>query len=68
MLGLILGVFVILLGVKAFTPSGIPFTREKNLTGVTAKIIGGVCILLGVAFFVGGVLSTLSVLNILGGR
>ena len=43
MLGLILGVFVVVLGAKAFTPTGIPLTREKNLTGATAKVIGAIC-------------------------
>ncbi len=47
MIGVILGAFTILLGVKAFTPSGLPLTRSKNLTGATAKVVGVVCILLG---------------------
>jgi hypothetical protein len=68
MLGLILGVFVILLGAKAFTPKGIPLTREKNLTGVTAKIIGVICILLGLAFLADGILASFSLLNLFSGN
>lgn len=68
MLGLILGVFVILLGAKAFTPAGIPLTKEKNLTGATAKIIGVVCILLGIVFLVDGVFASFSIFNLLSGR
>jgi hypothetical protein len=67
MLGLILGVFVILLGAKAFTEKGIPLTKEKNLTGTTAKIIGVVCILLGIAFIADGVLASFSIIKLLGG-
>ena len=67
MLGLILGVFVILLGAKAFTPAGIPLTKEKNLTGTTAKIIGVVCILLGVAFLADGLLASFSIFSLLSG-
>ena len=61
MLGLILGVFVVLLGLKAFSPNGIPFTKETSLTGIGAKIIGVVLIIFGVAMFIGGVLSAISV-------
>jgi len=65
MLGLILGVVVILLGVKAFTENGIPLTKEKNLTGTTAKVIGVICILLGILFILDGVLATFSIMNLL---
>ena len=70
MLGLILGVLVILLGAKAFTPTGIPLTKDKNLTGTTAKIIGAVCILLGIAFLADGILASFSIFNLMtgGGR
>ncbi len=63
MLGLILGVFVILLGAKAFTEKGLPLTKEKNLTGTTAKIIGVVCILLGLAFVADGLLASLNIFS-----
>ncbi|MDA7979215.1 MAG: hypothetical protein MPJ50_10670 [Pirellulales bacterium] len=61
MLVIILGVFTILLGAKAFTPKGLPLTNKKNLTGTPAKVIGIVCITLGAAFIVWGLLSVLSV-------
>ena len=68
MLGIILGVFVIILGAKAFSPTGIPLTREKKLTGTAAKIIGAVCIVLGVAFIADGVLASFSIWNLLSGN
>ncbi len=67
MLGLILGVFVILLGAKAFTEKGLPLTKEKNLTGTTAKIIGVVCILLGLAFVADGLLASLNIFRLVSG-
>ena len=67
LLGIILGIFVILLGAKAFTPKGLPLTKEKNLTGTPAKVIGVVCIVLGVAFIADGVLASFSIINLLGG-
>lgn len=67
MLGLILGVFVILLGAKAFTEKGIPLTKEKNLTGATAKIIGVICILLGLLFLADGLLASFSIVKLFSG-
>ncbi len=64
MLGLILGVFVIILGAKAFTASGIPFTREKNITGTPAYIIGGIVVLFGLALVVSGALSSLRLISL----
>jgi len=63
MLGLILGPLIILLGAKAFSETGIPLTREKNLTGTTAHIIGVVVILLGVAMFGLGIVGLLGILG-----
>ena len=54
MIGIILGVFTILLGAKAFTRTGLPLTSTKRLTGTTAKVIGVVCIFLGALFISGG--------------
>ena len=51
MISWILAVFVFILGAKAFTPTGIPLTRNKNLQGVPGKVCGVVCLLLG-AFLV----------------
>lgn len=45
MLSWIFAVFVILLGAKAFTKSGIPLTRTKNLHGVGGKVCGVLCFL-----------------------
>ncbi len=61
MLGLILGVAAIALGAKAFTPTGIPLTREKNLTGTTAKVIGTACVLFGGTLVLSGRFSMLRI-------
>lgn len=58
MLGIILGVMTIALGFKAFTPQGLPLTKKKSLAGSTAKVIGVICILLGLMLIVDGVFST----------
>ncbi len=66
MLGIILGVATILLGAKAFTEKGIPLTNKKNLTGSTAKTIGVICIVLGVALVAWGALGVMGALASLG--
>lgn len=45
----ILSVASIVLGFKAFTPAGLPLTREIRLTGKNARNVGGACIGVGVA-------------------
>ena len=67
MLGIILGVFTVLLGLKAFTPKGLPLTKTKNLTGTGAKVIGVVCVLLGAFFLFDGVMAAVNVVNRVGG-
>jgi hypothetical protein len=67
MLGIILGIFTIGLGVKAFTPTGLPLSKTKNLTGASARVIGVVCILLGAFFIADGVFGTMRILSLLSG-
>ena len=67
MLGIILGVFTILLGAKAFGPAGLPLSKSKNLTGPIAKVIGVICVLLGVLFIVDGVFGAAKILSLLSG-
>ncbi len=54
MLGLIIAVVVgigsIGLGLKGFTAKGLPLSKDKNITGTPAAIIGVVCILIGLGF------------------
>lgn len=54
MIGIVLGIFTILLGAKAFTPSGIPLTKTRHLTGGVAKGVGIACIVLGLLFIADG--------------
>jgi hypothetical protein len=54
MLGIILGVFTIILGMKGFTSAGIPLTKTKNVTGTTAHVIGIITIGLGALFILEG--------------
>ena len=60
MFEIIIGVAAIVLGLNAFSPSGLPWTRQKNLTGNTAKILGVVCILIGIGFFAMAAMGLLS--------
>lgn len=66
MIGIIIGVLAILLGLKAFTPSGLPLTKAKNLTGAGAKVIGVICVLLGALFVVDGIWGAAELLKMLG--
>jgi hypothetical protein len=45
-----LGGIAISLGCKGFTPKGLPWTKTKNITGTSAKILGALCMLIGAAF------------------
>jgi hypothetical protein len=49
-IGIAIGVGTILLGLKGFGTEGLPFTSSKRLTDTGAKIVGSICLLLGLAF------------------
>lgn len=51
---IVFGTAWVLLGAKAFSPSGLPVTRKTNINGLRAKLIGITCIAFGaiVIFFV----------------
>ncbi|REJ91786.1 MAG: hypothetical protein DWQ35_13870 [Planctomycetota bacterium] len=68
MIGIILGVFTILLGVKAFTSKGLPLTRQRNITGKPKITIGLLCILLGIVFISDGVFASFSILQLFRGN
>ena len=38
------------LGCKGFTPTGLPWSKNNNITGKPAEIIGAVCMIIGAAF------------------
>ena len=65
MLGIILGALTIGLGAKAFTPAGLPLSKTKNLTGTTAKVVGVICILLGVLFILDGLFGVVSMVALI---
>jgi len=54
MISLILGAFIIGLGLKGFSPAGIPWSKTRNVTGRKARVIGGLCVGLGVLFLLDG--------------
>lgn len=57
MIGIFIGVAAILLGAKGFTRDGLPFTSKKRLTGTAAKVVGVICLLVGLALIADGVYS-----------
>lgn len=54
MLGIILGIFTIMLGIKGFTEKGLPWSRTKNIAGTPAKVIGAGCLMFGVGMVAEG--------------
>jgi len=59
MLGILIGIGAILLGVKGFTPEGLPFTRKTRIKGTAGIIVGIVCLLLGILLLASGALPML---------
>ena len=53
----------ILLGIKGFTKSGLPVASTNRITGIPAKVIGIVCILIGLAFLIDGTLSVTAMIH-----
>lgn len=45
---LFVGIGAIGLGLKGFTPAGIPWSGSKTIKGNAARIIGAICLLLGI--------------------
>ena len=45
---LVVSVLLVVLGVKGFTPSGLKLSKETILTGSRGKVVGAICIALGV--------------------
>jgi hypothetical protein len=56
----LIGTCAVILGGKAFSPAGMPLTGKKNITGSSAKIIGNVCIVIGLLFMGYGPLAVLA--------
>jgi hypothetical protein len=46
----VVGVLAMVLGCKGFTPKGLPFSKQNNITVKPAEIIGTVCMIIGAAF------------------
>lgn len=56
MISLILGALTLGLGLRGFTPTGLPLTKTRRLTGTKARIIGGICVGLAIIFLLDGLL------------
>ncbi len=54
-IGIAIGIGAIVLGAKGFKREGLPFTSTKRITGTPAKIVGVICILIGLVFIAGNV-------------
>jgi len=42
-----LSVLVLALGAKGFTRTGIPWSAKRNVTGKAAKVLGALCVVVG---------------------
>ena len=56
MISLILGAFTLGLGLKGFSPAGLPLFKQRHLTGPKARVIGALCLGFGVLLLVDGLL------------
>jgi hypothetical protein len=45
---LVLSVLLVIIGIKGFTPSGLQLSKNTNLVGRRGKIVGAICIALGI--------------------
>lgn len=45
---LVLSVLLVVTGIKGFTPSGLQLSKNTNLVGRQGKIVGAICIVLGI--------------------
>jgi hypothetical protein len=48
----VVGLGALGLGVKGFTKHGLPFSENKRITGTSAKVVGSICVALGLALIV----------------
>lgn len=58
MLGILIGLVPIAFGITAFTRDGMLLTRSKRIKGVAAKVIGVICIVVGLVFVADGAFAT----------
>jgi hypothetical protein len=54
-IGIAIGIGALILGAKGFSKDGLPFTSNKRLTGTGARIVGVICILIGLVFIAGNI-------------
>lgn len=47
------------LGLKSFTAKGLPVTNSSHITGPRAKVIGIICILIGLAFVLNAIVTVI---------
>ena len=51
MIGIVVGLLFILIGIKGFSEKGIPLTTKKSLVGTQGKVVGWICLIIGVLYF-----------------
>jgi hypothetical protein len=51
---LCLGGLFVAVGMRGFSATGLPLTRNRNITGAAARVIGGICVIVGIIFIGGG--------------
>lgn len=54
LLVVVLGIAVVGLGAKGFSKTGLPLTPSKSVGGATARVIGSICMLLGLLWILYG--------------
>jgi len=50
-LAVFLGLLFVLIGIKGFSEKGIPLTTKKSLVGKQGIVVGEICIIIGVLYF-----------------
>ncbi len=47
-----LGIPLVFIGALGFRSSGLPFSDHKNLKGTPGKVIGGICLAVGIGLII----------------
>src|SRR5262249_24308318 len=63
LLVLALAIGFLYVGVQGFSSKGLPWSRKKKLTGATAKTVGTICVILGLAILGFGIFDVIATLG-----